>query len=211
MTCKRFLACSTGVLLSLAIVSAAAAQAPPAPPKPGPEHQELKYFVGKWTSEGEAKPSPMMPGGKFSSTDNCELWQGGFYVVCHSTGKGPMGPSTELGIMGYDSKKKVYTYYGISNHQGMADTGEGKVEGDQWIYMTPTMEMPDGKKLQGRYVISNKMPTSYNFKFETAPEGSTAWETMMEGKATKAGGKTESKTDGETPKKSDDKPSPKKS
>ncbi len=207
MSSKRFLACSTGVLLSLfAITTIAAAQAPPAPPKPGPEHEQLKYFVGKWTVEGDAKPSPMMPGGKFTSNDTCELFNGGFFVVCHSTGKGPMGPSSELGIMGYDTKKNVYTYYGITNHEGMADTGEGKIEGDNWVYTTPVMELPDGKKLQGRYTISNKTPTGYSFKFETAPEGGSDWSTMMEGKATKAGVAKTDKTDGAMPKKSESMP-----
>jgi hypothetical protein len=208
MTSKRFLACFTGVLLSLA--SIAAAQAPPAPPKPGPEHQELKYFVGKWMTEGEAKPSPMMPGGKFSSNDNCELFNGNFFVVCRSTGKGPMGPSHDMGILGYDTKKKVYTYHGISDHGASVETGEGQKEGDSWVYKTPATETPDGKKMQGRYTISNMTPASYNIKFEIAPEGGSDWTTVMEGKTTKVGAKTE-KTDGQAPKKSDEKAGPKKS
>ena len=61
-------------------------------PKPGPEVKKLGYFVGTWTSEGELKENPFgMPAGKFTSTDKCEWFSGGYQVVCHSTGKGPMG------------------------------------------------------------------------------------------------------------------------
>ena len=43
----------------------AAAQNPPMP-KPGPEVDKLKYFLGNWKEEGEMKPGPMGPGGKFT-------------------------------------------------------------------------------------------------------------------------------------------------
>src|SRR5262249_41577584 len=89
------------------------AQAPPA--KPGPEHAKLGYFVGKWTGVGEVKPGPMGPGGKMTSTDDCQWFEGGFSVICHSTANGPMGPSKSIGILGYSTEEKVYTYYGVDN------------------------------------------------------------------------------------------------
>ena len=57
-------------LVLFAIVIAAQEQ-PPAP-KPGPEHAKLAYFVGKWVSEAEVKPSAFGPGGEFTSTESCE-------------------------------------------------------------------------------------------------------------------------------------------
>src|SRR5262245_49191390 len=81
---RTFAACA----LSLAVAVSASAQAPQAP-KPGPEHERLGYFVGKWTSEGEMKPSPFGPGGKTTGTDRCEWFEGKFAVICHSDGKGP--------------------------------------------------------------------------------------------------------------------------
>ena len=100
--------------LSLVTIVSLAAQAPPAP-KPGPEHERLKYFVGKWTTEGEMKPGPMGPGGKFTSTDTCEWFEGRFAVVCHSDGKMAAGPAKSIGILGYSAEEKVYTYYGVDN------------------------------------------------------------------------------------------------
>jgi hypothetical protein len=151
---------------------------------PGPEHDQLKYFVGKWTTEGDMKPSPFMPAGKFSSMDTCELFTGGFYVVCHSDGKNPMGAMKGLGIMGYDPVKKIFTYYGIGNQMPTADVSDGKKEGDNWVY-TAVMDDGSGKKILGRYTMSNITPTTYVSKFEMAPEGSTDWKTIMEAKSTR--------------------------
>jgi hypothetical protein len=190
MTSQRFLACTSGLLFALAFSSLAAAQTPaPAAPKPGPEHENLKYFVGKWTTTGDEKPSPMGPGGKFTMNDNCELFTGGFFVVCRSSGKRAGGDAHSLGILGYDNQKKVYTYAGVDSTMGdHMDGGEGKKEGDVWTY-TNTMDMGEGKKMQGRYIMSGFTPNSYNFKFEMAPEGSSNWQTVMEGKSTRAGAK----------------------
>ena len=63
----------------------ATSQQQPAP-KPSAEHQKLAYFVGTWTSTGEMKPSPFGPGGKMTSTETCEWFDGGFAVVCRSQG-----------------------------------------------------------------------------------------------------------------------------
>ena len=69
------------------------AQAPQGPPKPGPEVKKLDYNIGTWNVEGEAKPFGPMPGGKFKATEKCEWYSGGFFVMCHSEGAGPMGAS----------------------------------------------------------------------------------------------------------------------
>ena len=96
---KRTLAvCVVLAVGGLQVLSAAIAQQAPAP---GPENKKLGYFVGKWTTEGELKASPMGPGGKITSTDTCEWFDGGFAVICRSDGTTPMGPSKSVGIMGY--------------------------------------------------------------------------------------------------------------
>src|SRR4029450_10719900 len=80
-------------------------------PKPGPEHKKLEYFAGKWTTESEAKANPFGPAGKYTSKDDCSVFQGGFAVVCHSEGTGPMGAMKSVGILGYNGRQKVYPHY----------------------------------------------------------------------------------------------------
>jgi Protein of unknown function (DUF1579) len=178
-TLKVLAAC---ILLSIAGVPFVAAQTPQAP-KPGPEHGRLGYFVGKWTAEGEIKPGPMGPGGKMTSTDTCEWFEGRFSVICRSEGKTPMGPSKSIGILGYSAEEKVYTYYGVDNtNMTMASVPRGTVRGDTWSYTDEGMM--GGKKFKTRVTIKELSPTAYTFRMEMqGPDGK--WMPMVESKNSK--------------------------
>jgi uncharacterized protein DUF1579 len=169
-------------MVSAASLQFAAAQAQEAP-KPGPEHARLGYFVGNWSAEGELKPGPMGPGGKFTSSDTCEWFEGKYSVICRSEGKMPMGPSKSIGILGYNTEEKVYTYYGIDNsNMTMASVPKGTLRGDTWTYTDEGMM--GGKKVKSRVVIKELSPTSYTFRMDMqGPDGK--WAPMMESKNTK--------------------------
>ena len=153
-------------------------------PKPGPEVKKLGYFVGTWKSEGELKENPFgMPPGKFTTTDKCEWFTGGYQVVCHSTGTGSMGAMHSIGILSYNMEDKMYSYYGIDN-MGMAEQSKGKVDGNTWVYTAD--EKMGGKVYHGRYSMDTSSPDSYTYKYENSEDGQK-WTTVMEGKSTKAG------------------------
>jgi hypothetical protein len=161
------------------------AQNPPQMPKPGPEQKNLNFFAGSWTISGDMKPGPMGPGGKFTGTDHIEWMQGGFFLVSHSTGSSSMGKETGLGVYGYDTEKKVYTYDEFSS------TGEnihatGTFDGKTWSWGND-MTM-GGKALKGRYVLTETSPTSYTFKFDMSQDGGANWMPVMGGTGTKAAG-----------------------
>lgn len=152
-------------------------------PKPGPEHKRLAYFVGTWKGEGEMKPGPMGPGGKMTSTDTCEWFEGNYTVICRYEGTGPTGPSKGIGILGYNPEEKVYTYYGVDNtSMNMASVPKGTVKGDTWTYTDEgTM---GGQKYKSRVVIKELSPTSQSFRMEMqGPDGK--WAPVMESKSTK--------------------------
>jgi hypothetical protein len=154
-------------------------------PKPGPEVKKLGYFVGSWTSAGEIKQNPFMPVGKMTSTSKCEWFPGGFHVVCHESGKGPMGAMHGLGIMAYNAEDKVYTYAGADS-SGMSVAAKGNVDGTTWTYTSE--DKMGGKTFHGRYTMVAASPDSYTFKYEMSEDGNT-WMTLMDGKTTKAGKK----------------------
>jgi uncharacterized protein DUF1579 len=169
-------------MVSAGSVQFVAAQAPPAP-KPGPEHARLGYFVGKWNAEGELKPGPMGPGGKFTATDTCEWFEGRFSVICRSEGKMPMGPSKSIGILGYSPEEKVYTYYGVDNtSMTMASVPKGTLRGDTWTYTDEGMM--GGQKFKSRVTIKELSPTAYTFRMEM--QGADGkWAPVMESKNSK--------------------------
>jgi hypothetical protein len=152
-------------------------------PKPAPEHQKMTYFLGKWHSTATLKPGPWGPGGPVNGDDECTLMQGGFFIVCKSEGSGPLGKMSGLGVMGYDTAKKVYTWNGF-NSMGENESAQGTVSGKVWSYNG--QNMMSGKLLKTRYTITEASASSYDFKAESSEDGSN-WTTIMEGHVTKTG------------------------
>jgi uncharacterized protein DUF1579 len=159
----------------------AVAQNPPPVPKPAPEVQKLKYFLGTWKVEGDVKPGPMGPGGKFSGIDRNQWMPGGFFVVGHNTGDMAAVKVTGTSYLGYNTEDKVYTYNEF-NSMGEAVAAKGTVDGDTWTWTNE--EKMHGKLVKGRFTEKITSPTSYDFKFEASVDGGP-FQTVMEGKATK--------------------------
>jgi len=177
---KRF-ATVTIVILACVILAATAAQNPTPEPKPGPEVKKLDYFAGNWKLEGEAKPGPMGPGGKFAGTERNEWMPGGFFLLSHGSESGSMGSGTSLAVYGYDPNEKVYTFHEFAS-SGEAIEAKGTVSGDAWTW-TNESKM-NGKTVRGRYTVKVISPASYTSKLEFQFEGSD-WATAFEAKATK--------------------------
>ena len=151
------------VVSALVLAAAVAAAQPAEAPKLTAEQQKLGYFVGAWKSAGDVKANPFMPAGKFTGSDQCAWFEGGFAVVCHSEGSGPMWPSKGIGILGYNTEEGVYTYYGVDNGpMAMASVPKGTVQGDTWTYNDEAKM--GGKTVKSRYIMQLLSPTSYTFK-----------------------------------------------
>jgi hypothetical protein len=147
-------------------------------PKPAAELRKLDYFVGTWVADGEIKPGPLGPGGKFTDTNRVAWMDGGFFLVTHSEFKGAMGKGTETAYMGYDSDEKMYTYDSF-NSLGEADHAKGSLDGDTWRWLSETTV--GSQTMKGRLTIKVLSATAYRFTFETSPDGAT-WSTVLEGK-----------------------------
>jgi hypothetical protein len=173
---------TVAAVASLVTLQVAAGQAQ-TPAKPGPEHARLAYFVGKWKAEGEVKPGPMGPGGKITTTDDCQWFEGKFSVICRTEGTTPNGPTRSIGILGYSSEEKVYTYYGVDNSgMTMSSVPKGTIQGDTWTY-TDESTM-GGQKVKSRVTIKEVSPKSYTFRMEfQGPDGK--WVPAMESTNTK--------------------------
>jgi hypothetical protein len=107
------------------------AQAPA--PKPDPEMKKLHVFVGHWTYEGEAKPGPLGPGGKFAGEYDGQMILGGFFLQCRTTEKGPMGERQGLLVIGYDPVNKNYPR-SVFRGDGRIISGASTIDGNSWTY-----------------------------------------------------------------------------
>lgn len=167
--------------LVLLLVGLGMSQAPTGPPKPGPEHLKLAYFAGKWTSEGDMKPSSFGPGGKFWSSSNCEWFDGNFALVCHSDGKMQTGSIKGLSVMAWDPAAKTYTYFS-TNSWGQGGFSRGTVEGDTWTWNNETTM--NGKPMVGRFTLKQVSPDVATYKLEMGAPGKPL-KLMMDGKQTR--------------------------
>jgi Protein of unknown function (DUF1579) len=171
------------VFLTLIFAVGVSTQAQMQAPKPGPELKKLGYFVGSWTLQGDEKPGPMGPGGKWSGSETLEWMKGGYFLVSHSTFKSAsMGSGSGTAYMGYNVNDKMYTYDEF-NTMGEAAHSKGTLDGDNWNWTSE--EKMGGQMMKERFSMKILSPTSYTMKFEMSSDGNK-WDTVMEGKATKA-------------------------
>jgi hypothetical protein len=89
------------LLLLLVVCSATAMPAQALAPEPGPEARKLHAAVGHWKYEGELKPGPLGPGGKYTGEMTCQMILGGFFLQCQVSGKEAGRESRLLEIDGY--------------------------------------------------------------------------------------------------------------
>jgi Protein of unknown function (DUF1579) len=178
---KNVVGLSLLVLLALVLVATTGAQGPSGPPKPGPEHEKLSYFVGKWASEGDMKPGPFGPGGKATFIENCEWYEGKFAVVCKSEGEMAAMKIKGLEVMGYDQGEKTYTYF-ETNTMGENVFSRGTVDGDTWTW-TGESKM-EGKPVHTRFTLKRVSQDTATYKFEMST-GSDPLAVIMEGKQTR--------------------------
>ena len=160
----------------------AAALAQMEAPKPGPELRKLDVFAGSWALDGDLKPGPMGPGGKITETEKCDWMEGGFFLVCHTDFKSSMGNGTGISIMGYSVDDKAYTYREF-NSWGEFNDSKGSVDGDTWTWTSD--EKMGEMTMKDRFTMKITSSSSYSFTFEMSQD-STKWNTIMDGKASKA-------------------------
>lgn len=173
--------CVCSIFAAVVLLSTVAfSQAPPMP-KPGPEQKKLEYFAGNWKTEGDMKPGPMGPGGKFSGTTKAEMMDGGFFLILNSDmNMAGFGPGKGVAVMGYRPEDKKYSYYEV-NSFGEEEIATGTVDGNTWTWSDE--HKMNGQVSKGRYTAKVTSPTSYDFKYEVSTGGD--YTTVMEGKATK--------------------------
>jgi uncharacterized protein DUF1579 len=105
--------------------------------KPGPEHQLLEIFIGKWINEGLTIATAEAPSLRILTSDVYEWMPGGFFVL--HTAYGRIG-NTDVGgteILSYEAASKKYQSL-FFDSQGNINTDELTAHGDTWIWQGKT-------------------------------------------------------------------------
>ena len=167
--------CTTALLLGTTL------SAQPPQEKPGAEHKNLERFVGTWKMDTKLAPGPFGPGGPMTGTETCRMHEGGFHLVCDSTGSGAMGNIKGHMILAWDRYTKTYRYMSISN---MADPeiASGTFKGNTWTFTSQVDAA--GKKLSMLFTIVEKSATVHEIKMDVSEDGKN-WTTLMTGTSTK--------------------------
>jgi hypothetical protein len=173
---------SAAILAIAALSTCALGAQDPTAMKPGPEQKNLAHFAGNWKIEGTMEASPMGPGGKFTGTEKCSMFEG-WHLICDSTGNGPMGAMKGHAVMSYDRSTKEYRYFSV-NTMPDPEMATGTYNGGTWTW-TGKMDM-GGQTIQSRFTLVEKSPTVHTMKWEMSMDGKM-WKQMMTGTSTKTG------------------------
>ena len=180
---RRILMARTiALLFLLAFCSATAMQAQAPAPKPDPELKKLSVLVGHWTWEGEYKPGPLGPGGKFTNEQTCRMILGGFFLQCQISGKLAGAETRSLEIDGYDPVNKNFSTEGYSG-DGSRWSGVITIAGNTWTWAD--MWAVAGKQYwyKGTFVLAPDL-ASGTYKEEISVDGTT-WTPLGESRVTK--------------------------
>jgi hypothetical protein len=171
------------LLFLLVFCFTAALQAQAQAPKPDPALGKLHVWVGRWTLEGEFKPGPLGPGGKWTGEDNCRMILGGFFYQCQLSGKVADADMRVLVISVYDPANKNFPsdfYFG----DGSRFSGVATNTGNTWTYTGKWTVAGKQYQLKMALVLAPDL-TSATEKAEISADGKT-WATSSEAKWTKA-------------------------
>ncbi len=170
--------------VAICVLLGASVQAWPqqGPPKPGPEVEQLAYFVGNWNEVGKSTAHGME--GPVSSTQSWEWTAGGFFLEGHSANKSPAGDFSITAVLGYDPETKMYTYNAFDSW-GEQITAKGTFSGDTWTWTTESMMQ--GKPIETRLTEKEVSETQYTLKYESSTDGGNTWASDLESTFTKVG------------------------
>lgn len=157
-------------------------------PKPGPEHQAMDAYVGRWRFEQEFESTPFAPAGKGSKTSETRWTLGGFFTEERGQGQGPGGKYEWLAVTAYNADRKCYQQFtfdnrGFSSRPDQGELVEGTFESKTWNWKW--QEEADGKRYQCQAVdVFDSDGACYHYQWSYSADGKN-WKAWIRGTATR--------------------------
>jgi hypothetical protein len=102
-------------------------------PKPGLEQKKMEVFVGEWTYEGSASPTPWWPAFNYKGTMTNQMVLGGFFLEMRGQDKSDSGYNFQMvAFQGYDVAKKAYVAHDFQNGGSVEGPFTITVDGNSW-------------------------------------------------------------------------------
>jgi hypothetical protein len=136
--------------------------------RPGPEHQRLNVFVGKWNTEGQTRAGPLGPAARITAVDTYEWFAGGFFLVHHVDARIGDEEMKVLEVIGYDPSSRTY-YTRSFDSQGNAGSYVASVRDGGWSLK--------GESERATVVVS-KDGNTMTVNWERSDDGTTWWPWM---------------------------------
>lgn len=119
------------------------------PSRPGPEHERLAAFVGRWKTRGEVRASGDSPALEIAGVDTYEWLPGGFFLL-HRVDVRIGGERVEaVEVIGWDAAAGAYFAHSYDS-RGNADTMRASVEGGVWTFLGKAERFTGGFSHGGR-------------------------------------------------------------
>ncbi len=136
-------------------------------PKPGPEHEKLKEYEGKWDAVME------MGGQKSKATVNYKAICGGMWIESDFEGELLGTKFQGHGLDGYDQNKKKYVGVWVDSMSSAPLRFEGNYDPKtKLLVMTGESVGPDGKPQKFKSTTENKNKDQFLFKmYMVQPDG----------------------------------------
>ena len=110
---------------------------------PGPQHQELSAFAGKWTTRTRVWENPEAKPVEFTGSAESKMILGGRFLELESRAVMNGTETRGLGIYGYDAFKEKYSFYYIHDSETQALAGLGDRDSASGaITFSVAMDMP---------------------------------------------------------------------
>lgn len=129
-----------------------------------------KYFVGRWTIQGDAPDSVLGPGGEFTGTVTYRKLADGFFEAV-TEGKSESGTFTIKETIAYHQEQRV-AFRQVSDSRGysyvqMAEVG-GNIGGDYRLFFKSAPFSFKGKQLRLNHTVYLAAPLTFRVDLEVA-------------------------------------------
>jgi Protein of unknown function (DUF1579) len=118
-----------------------------APARPGPEHERLGIFAGRWNMQGRALESPFGPAAPITAAQDYEWLAGGLFLVHRLYGRMGGDEIACVEVIGYDPLAGHYT---IDSFYNNGTRSVWRLEGDGRTWTISGSWPVDGEKVQAR-------------------------------------------------------------